>query len=279
MSVTGETSIHPLAVVEPGASLGTGVRIGPFCFVSGDAVLGDGVELMSHVSILGATTLGSGCKVFPQAVLGAAPQNNKHKGGRTTLTIGTNCIIREGVTMHLGSDSSRAETRVGNNGYFLAYSHIAHDCIVGNNVTMANLATLGGHVEVGDFANFGGLSAAHQNTRVGHHAFVGGMSPVYEDVIPYGLVKGPNGALRGLNLIGMKRSGLPRSEIQMLRGAFRAIFDRSRTMEENMTAAEASYAQSPVVLDVLGFMRAAGRRSFSTPWRGDVDHSTGDGDD
>lgn len=274
--VAGETIIHPLAVVEQGAQLGAGVRIGPFCHVSADAVLGDRVELVSHVSILGATSLGEGCKVFPQAVLGAAPQNNKHKGGRTTLVVGRNCLIREGVTMHLGSDTSKAETVVGDNGYFLAYTHIAHDCTVGNNVTMANLATLGGHVVVGDFVNFGGLSAAHQNTRIGHHAFIGGMTAVFEDVIPYGMLRGPNGALRGLNLIGMKRSGMPRSEIHAVRNAFKAIFDRSRTMDENMAAAEKRFADSPAVLDVLAFMRSSGRRSYATPWRGREDQSDDD---
>lgn len=274
-----ETFIHPLAVVEAGAQLGTGVRIGPFCTVSADAVLGDGVELMSHVAILGATTLGAGTKVFPQAVLGAAPQNNKHKGGRTTLVIGRNCIIREGVTMHLGSDTSRGTTTVGDDGNFLAYTHIAHDCVVGNRVTMANLATLGGHVEVGDFVNLGGLSAVHQNIRIGHHAFVGGLTGLYEDLIPYGLARGPHGALRGLNLIGMKRSGMERAEIDALRNAFKVIFDRSRNMNENMAEAERVFAGSASVLDVVSFLRGSGRRSFTTPWRGQGGRSGGDGDD
>ena len=141
-----ETTIHPTAVVEPGAQLGAGVVIGPFCHVSAEAVIGDRVELVSHVSIIGATTIGEDCKVYPMAVLGGAPQNTKHKGGRTTLVIGRNCTIREGATMHRGTDTSRGETTVGDNGNFLAYTHIAHDCVVGKNVTMANLATLGGHV-------------------------------------------------------------------------------------------------------------------------------------
>lgn len=265
--MTAETIIHPLSIVEPGAQLGAGVRIGPFCTVSADAVLGDGVELISHVTIMGATSLGAGSKVYPQAVLGAPPQNTKHKGGRTTLVIGRNCTIREGVTMHCGTDTSRGETTVGDNGHFLGYVHIAHDCVIGKNVTMANLATLGGHVEVGDFVNFGGLSAAHQFIRIGHHAFIGGMSGAFSDVIPYGLIRGANGSLRGLNLIGMKRSGLPRPEIHALRNAYNSIFDRSRTMAENMVAAERDFAASPVVMDVLSFMRSAGHRSFATPWR------------
>jgi len=277
--VADDTVIHPLAIVEPGAALGTGVKIGPFCHVGADATLGDNVELVSHVSIIGATTIGAGCKIFPQAVLGAPPQNNKHKGGRTTLVIGRNCMIREGVTMHVGTDTSRGETTVGDNGYFLAYTHVAHDCVVGNNVTMANLATLAGHVVVGDYVGFGGFSAAHQNVRIGHHAFIGGLSAAFEDVIPYGMIRGTTGALRGLNLIGMKRSGMPRSEIHAVRNAFKAIFDRSHTMDENMSETERVFADSPAVQDVLAFMRSAGHRSFATPWRGAKVQSDDNGED
>ncbi len=136
--MTSETAIHPSSVIEPGAGIGAGVRIGPFCHVGPDAVLGDGVELVSHVTVMGATTIGAGTKVYPMAILGGPPQNSRHKGGRTTLTIGANCTIREAVTMHLGTDTSRGETVIGDNGNFLAYVHIAHDCIVGRNATFAN---------------------------------------------------------------------------------------------------------------------------------------------
>ena len=137
-----QTVIHPSAVVEPGASIGIGARIGPFCYVGADAVVGDRVVMVSHVSVLNATRIGEGCIVYPMATLGAPPQNAKHQGGRTTLTIGANCTIREGVTMHVGTDMSRGATEVGENGNFLAYAHIAHDCVVGKNATFANGATL-----------------------------------------------------------------------------------------------------------------------------------------
>ena len=150
--------IHPSSVVEAGAQIGDGARIGPFCHVSADAVIGDRVELVSHVSVMGATTIGASTKVYPMAILGAPPQNTKHKGGRTTLVIGANCTIREGVTMHVGTDTSRGETTVGDNGNFLAYAHIAHDCVVGNNATFANGATLGGHCEIGNNVYIGGLT-------------------------------------------------------------------------------------------------------------------------
>ncbi|WP_432283352.1 acyl-ACP--UDP-N-acetylglucosamine O-acyltransferase [Aminobacter sp. BA135] len=260
-----ETFIHPAAVVEAGAQLGAGVRIGPFCHVSADAVIGDRVELMSHVAILGATTLGEGCKVFPQATLGAAPQNNKHKGGRTTLTVGKNCTIREGVTMHVGTDTSRGATTVGDNGLFLAYAHIAHDCIVGDNVTMANVATLGGHVEVGNNVTLGGLCAVHQMTRIGHHAFAGGGAIIDGDIIPYGMVMGNRARLRGLNVIGMRRSGLPRAEIFALRKAYKMIFDPTRSVAEGIPLVEREFAASPIVRDVLDFIQARGKRHFTVP--------------
>ncbi|WAX93730.1 acyl-ACP--UDP-N-acetylglucosamine O-acyltransferase [Aminobacter sp. NyZ550] len=260
-----ETFIHPAAVVEAGAQLGAGVRIGPFCHVSADAVIGDRVELMSHVAILGATTLGEGCKVFPQATLGAAPQNNKHKGGRTTLTVGKNCTMREGVTMHVGTDTSRGATTVGDNGLFLAYAHIAHDCIVGDNVTMANVATLGGHVEVGNNVTLGGLCAVHQMTRIGHHAFAGGGAIIDGDIIPYGMVMGNRARLRGLNVIGMRRSGLPRAEIFALRKAYKMIFDPTRSVAESIPLVKREFAGSPIVRDVLDFIQARGKRHFTVP--------------
>ena len=260
-----ETFIHPAAVVEAGAKLGSGVRIGPFCHVSADAVIGDRVELMSHVAVMGATTLGEGCKVFPQATLGAAPQNNKHKGGRTTLVVGKNCTIREGVTMHVGTDTSRGTTTVGDNGLFLAYAHIAHDCIVGDNVTMANVATLGGHVEVGNNVTLGGLCAVHQMTRIGHHAFAGGGAIIDGDVIPYGMVMGNRARLRGLNVIGMRRSGLLRAEIFALRKAYKMIFDPTRSVAESIPLVEHEFASSPIVRDVLDFIQARGKRHFTVP--------------
>jgi UDP-N-acetylglucosamine acyltransferase len=259
-----QTIIHPTALVEPGARLGAGVSIGPFCHVGGDAVLGDRVELVSHVSIQGATTLGEGCVVHPMAILGGPPQNAKHRGGRTTLVVGANCIIREAVTMHRGTDTSRGETIVGENGNFLAYAHIAHDCIVGRNVTMANVATLGGHCEIGDFVNIGGLSAVHQMTRIGHHAFVGGASIVVADLIPYGMAVGNRASLRGLNIVGMKRSGIPRDEIFALRRAYRMLFDRSHTLSENLDRVDAAFPEASV-RDVAGFLRGGGKRRFTIP--------------
>lgn len=271
------TSIHPSSVVEEGAKLGEGVRIGPFCHVSADSILGDRVELVSHVSVMGATSIGAGTKVYPMATLGAPPQNTKHKGGRTTLVIGANCTIREGVTMHVGTDTSRGETTVGDNGNFLAYAHIAHDCVVGKNATFANGATLGGHCEIGDNVYIGGLTAVHQFVRLGDNVFIGGCAAVVGDVIPYAIAAGNRAKLRGLNIIGLKRAGLPRSEIYLLRKAYRTIFDRSRTVGENVELAKAEFAGSPTAMKIIDFITSRGKRHFAVPsLKGDGDDDSGD---
>jgi len=179
--------------------------------------------------------------------------------------IGENCTIREGVTMHLGTDSSRGETTVGDNGNFLAYAHIAHDCVVGKNATFANGATLGGHCEIGDNVYIGGLSAVHQFVRVGDNAFLGGCSAFVGDVIPYAIAVGNRASLRGLNIIGLKRAGLPRSEIYLLRKAYRTIFDRSRTVGENIEFAKAEFASSPTAMKIVDFISSRGKRHYAVP--------------
>ena len=258
-------SIHPSAVIEDGASLGSDVTIGPFCHVGADVALGDGVRLHSHVVVTGATTLGPGCEVFPNAVLGCPPQNNKHQGGRTTLTIGERTVIREGVTMHTGTDTARGATTVGSHCNFLAYSHVSHDSVIGNHVTFANNVMLGGHCEIGDYVIIGGGSALHQFVRIGHHAFVGGLTGIEGDLIPFGMATGDRADLGGLNIIGMRRSGIERSEIHALRHAYKALFDRARPIRENAALVAAEFAESALVQDVVGFVLAGGKRAFVTP--------------
>lgn len=274
--MSAETFIHPAAIVEPGAQLGAGVRIGAFSIVGPEVVLGDDVELMNHVTVIGATTIGAGCKVFPQAVLGAPPQNTRHKGGRTTLTVGASTTIREGVTMHTGTDTSRGATVVGANGNFLAYSHIAHDCIVGDNCTFANMATLAGHVEVGNNVIIGGLAAVHQFVRIGDNAFIGGLAGVAGDVIPFGMVEGNRADLRGFNIVGLKRSGVPRAEIHRMRAAYRVLFDEAHPVSENVERVRADYADSPMVMKIIDFITSRGKRHFTVPVLGAVRDASGD---
>ncbi|WP_404933102.1 acyl-ACP--UDP-N-acetylglucosamine O-acyltransferase [Nitratireductor sp. L15S-10] len=263
-----DTVIHPSAVIEPGAELGQGVRIGPFCHVSSGARLHDDVELIGHVTIMGDTTLGESCQVYPQAVLGAPPQNFKHKGGKSTLEVGAHCVIREGVTFHAGTDTSRGKTTVGSHGLFMAYSHVAHDSDVGNHVTMANYAGLGGHAEIGDHVIISGYAAVHQFVRIGHHAFLGGFAAVVGDVIPYGMAVGDRACLRGLNLIGLKRSGMPREDIAALRKAYRMLFAEGNSLDENARAVRSAYPSSQLIGDIVAFVGGRDKRHFTLPARG-----------
>lgn len=277
--MASETFVHPSAVVEAGAKLGAGVHIGPLCYVGADAVLADGVHLANHVSVIGATTIGANTRVQAFAALGGLPQDSKYKGGRTTLTIGANCDIRESVTMHKGSDSGTGATIVGDNGFFLAYSHVAHDCIVGNNVTLTNGATLGGHCEVGDHVIIGGLTAVHQFVRIGHRAFLGGCSAVVGDVIPYGMAVGNRASLHGFNVVGLRRSGMSRSQLLAMRAAYRMLFSTDRTVAENAEEVRRAFPDLPPVTEILDFLTGRGKRHFVVPALADRDSAADDDDD
>ena len=196
------TRIHSSADVHGDAELGEGVEIGPFCSVGAGARIGDGTRLISHVSVDGAARIGAKCVLHPFVAIGQPPQDLKHDGGDVRLVIGDRNVLREQVTVHLGTEAGGGETRVGSDGYFMVGAHVAHDCRVGDHVVFANNATLGGGVTVGDFVIMGGLSAVHQKCRVGRYAFIGGGAPVTGDVIPYGMVDN-HGWLGGLNLVGL----------------------------------------------------------------------------
>lgn len=258
-------TIHPTAIVEEGAVLGEGVSIGPFCCIGADVVIAAGCKIMSHSVVMGHTHIGKNTTVFPHAVLGGPPQNNKHKGGKTFLYIGEGCVIREGVTMHCGSDSSLGKTVVGNYGNFLAYSHVAHDCVIGNYVTFANNVKIGGHVEIGDYVMVGGGAAIHQFVRVGHNACVGGMAALLHDLIPYGLATGVQAYFSGLNIIGMKRVGMSRSEILCLHKATKMLFDYHHPLKTRIEEVRVAYADSPLVLEMLSFFDHSNKRSYCLP--------------
>jgi len=216
--------IHPTALVEDGARLGVGVEIGPFCHVGRDVVLEDWVRLVSHVTVTGFTTIGARTVVHPHAALGGEGQIRGNDFREGKLTIGPDCVLREMVSMNVGSRKGGGLTQVGARGYFMANSHVGHDCHVGDDVTFANSVALGGHSEIGDRVIFGGLAAVQQFCRVGAGAMVGGLTGVNRDVIPYAMAFGDHAELAGLNLIGLKRRGLSKDAIHAMRGAFRSIF-------------------------------------------------------
>ncbi|MFO0997182.1 MAG: acyl-ACP--UDP-N-acetylglucosamine O-acyltransferase [Alphaproteobacteria bacterium] len=264
------TDIHPTALVERGARLGTGVKIGPLSVVGAEVELADGVELLSHVTVAGRTRIGPGTRIFPFASIGHPPQDLKYKGEPSELVIGANAIIREHVTMNPGTEGGGMLTSVGDNCLFMVGAHVAHDCRLGSSVILANNATLAGHVEIGDFAILGGLSAVHQFVRVGRHAMIGGMSGVEQDIIPYGSAMGNRAHLSGLNVIGLKRRGFSREDIHSLRTAYRLMFAQEGTLAERLDDVEALYRTNEAVMEVVTFIRSTSSRGLCQP-KGEAD--------
>ena len=262
--ISGVT-VHPQAVVEKGADLAPGVVIGPFCHVGPQVRLGEGVRLLSHVVVHGETYVGARTRIFPFASIGHEPQDLKFRGEKSVLRIGANCTIREGVTMNPGTETGGLNTIVGDNCTFLANSHVAHDCKVGDSVILSNNVMLAGHTSIGSFAILGGGAAVHQFVRVGAHAFIGGLAGVENDVIPYGMALGNRAALAGLNLIGLKRRGFAREAIHDLRRAYRLLFAAEGTLKERVEDVAAEFATHPQVHEILDFIRDGGERALCTP--------------
>lgn len=265
MTIDPSAKIHATAIVADGATIGADVSIGPYCVIGEKVTIGAGTEIKSHVCIDGITTLGAGNIVFPFASLGQRPQDLKYAGEPTTLEIGDRNTIREHVTMNPGTVGGGSVTRVGSGGLFMNYVHIGHDCIIGDNVILANVATLGGHVTVGDGAIIGGLAAIHQHCRIGHGAMIGGMSGVIADVIPFGTVQGERAHLAGLNLVGLRRRGMAKSDINGLRAAFTILFAEEGTMTDRREAVAMSHGDNPLVAEVLTFIDTASSRQLTTP--------------
>ncbi len=257
--------VHPTAIVEDGATLGDGVHVGAFCHVGADVKLGDGVELKNHVVIAGRTEIGARTRIFPFASIGHPPQDLKYKGEPSTLTIGADCLIREGVTMNPGTEGGGMVTIVGDRCAFLANSHVGHDCRVGNNVIFSNAAMLAGHVTVGDFAILGGGAAVIQFSRVGPHSILGGMSALENDLIPYGAAVGNRARLSGLNIIGLQRRGFSREDIHILRRAYRLLFANEGTLVERTDDVERELKDHAIVAEIVAFIRAGGKRAICTP--------------
>lgn len=260
------TNIHPTAVIENGAEIAASAKIGPFCFVSSRAKIGENVQLLSNVTVMGDTTIGDETVVFPGAVLGAGPQDHGNEfQEEAKLVIGKRNIIRENVTMQCGTPKEHFTTTVGDDGMFMVNSHVAHDCVVGNNVIMTNNAVIGGHVRIGDGAILGGNSAVHQFCRIGRKAMIGGLSGVDRDVIPFGIVTGERGKLRGLNVIGLKRSGFAPEVVKSITRAFMFIFKgKEGTFEERLAEAHEKFKDNEMVMEQIKFIDEAldGRRKI-----------------
>ncbi|CUH68608.1 Acyl-[acyl-carrier-protein]--UDP-N-acetylglucosamine O-acyltransferase [Thalassovita gelatinovora] len=256
--------IHPSAIIEPGAQIGDGCTIGPFCIVGAEVVLEDRVILKSHVVVTGQTRVGEETVIFPFACIGEIPQDLKFRGETSRLEIGKRNRIREHVTMNPGTEGGGGLTKVGDDGLFMAGCHIAHDAIIGDRVIVVNQSAIAGHCQLGDDVIVGGLSGVHQWVRIGQGAIIGAVTMVTADVIPYGLVQAPRGELDGLNLVGLKRRGVPRSEISALRAALKMLAEGEGAFQDRVRALGASN-DSEYVRQIVDFVTGASDRSFLTP--------------
>ena len=260
-------TIHPTAIIDAAAQLGSGVTIGAYSVVGPHVTLGDGVKLHSHVVIDGYTTVGAGCEVWPFAVLGATPQHTRYDGEPSELHIGANCVIREHVTMHPGTAIGAMQTIVGNNGLFFAGAHVAHDCVVGDHVIFANNAALGGHVEIGDHVMLGGFAAVQQWCRVGAHAMVGAHSLVDADVMPFTIAAGNRATLSGVNVIGLERRGFSPKIIAGLRDLFRNLIRGNGLFATRLAAVQERFAGTAEYDAVFEFIKTAGRNGVCQTYK------------
>ena len=253
------SDIDSTARVASPAEIGKDVVIGPYCTIGPNVSIDDGCRLMSHVNVTGHTRIGPRTKIAPFTSLGTPPQSVGYRGGPTKLVIGADCDIREHVTMNTGLEDFGGLTSVGDGCMFMVNSHVAHDCRVGNKVVFANNAVLGGHVEVGDNVLFGGGVAVRQFVRIGEGAMLVGLSGIRADVIPYGMAHGPLADLIGLNVIGMRRRGLSKSDIHQVRSAYQRLFFGEGEFRARLEAVATEYAGNPLVARIVAFIRAGKR--------------------
>ena len=257
--------IHKTAIIDRKAKISKNVKIGPYSIIGPNVEIGEGTIVQSHVNITGITKIGSNNNIYPFASIGNDPQDLKFKGEETKLEIGDNNKIREYVTINQGTEGGGGLTKVGNNCLFMVSAHIAHDCLVGDNVILANNVPLGGHAHVSDNAIIGGNSAVQQFTRVGRSAMIGGMCGVVRDVIPYGIVHGNRSILQGLNLIGLRRKNIPNKEIMILIEAYKQIF-RNENLTDNLNTLSSEFKSNDLVIEVIDFIEKDKKRPICTPF-------------
>jgi UDP-N-acetylglucosamine acyltransferase len=224
--------IHPQAIIEDGAVIGNNVRIGPWTYVAGNVVIGDDCEINSHVVINGPTTIGKGNRIFQFASIGEDCQDLKYAGEPTELVIGDNNTFRENCTVHRGTIQDNSLTKIGSNNLFMAYTHVAHDCMIGSNCILANGASIAGHVHVGDHVIIGGMAGVHQFCHIGDHSFVAANSLILKDVPPYVMASGQPAKPFGLNSEGLKRRGFDKDVILQIKRAYKSVYRQGLTVEE-----------------------------------------------
>lgn len=260
------TRIHPTAIVDPGAAIGDGTEIGPYCVIGAGVELGENCVLLSHVTISGPSKIGANNKFFPYGSIGQQTQDLKYQGEPTHLEIGNGNSFREFATVHRGTLPG-SYTRIGSGGNFLSYSHIAHDCIVGDNVIFSNNGTLGGHVEVGDYAIIGGLTAIHQFCRIGRFALTGGCSKIVQDVPPFMIADGNPAIVRGINQVGMERNGFGPDAIRRIREAYRLIYRSACNVKQASERIKTTLEPAPEIEHLLEFIASSPRGIIRRPVR------------
>ena len=257
--------IHKTAIIDSNAKISSNVKIGPFSIIGPHVEIHDDVIIQSHVNITGHTIIGKNNKIFPMTSIGSDPQDLKHKGEKTTLIIGANNTIREHVTINTGTIQGGGITKVGNNNLIMIGAHIAHDCIIGNNIVMANNSAAAGHAKIEDFVIIGAKCGIQQFTRIGKMAMIGGMTGVSRDVIPYGLSTGNRNFLDGINVIGLRRDKVQNKEIIALTEAYKEIF-KSKNLSENLSKLNGKFKDNILVKEVLEFINKDKKRPICTPY-------------
>jgi len=250
--------IHPTAMVDPGAEIGTGTVVGPYCIIGANVVLGANCWLQHHVTLSGPMRAGTGNKLYAYCSIGQQTQDLKYQGEPTYLEIGDENTFREFVTVNR-STSSDGKTRIGSRGNFLAYSHIGHDCQVGDSVVFSNNGTLAGHVEVGDHAVIGGLTAVHQFCRIGRFAITGGCSKIVQDVPPFLIADGNPAEIRGINLVGMERAGFPPESVKAIKEAFRLLYRSKLNTRQAIEAVRKEIEPREEISQLLEFIEKSER--------------------
>ena len=251
--------VHETAIIEGEVEIPEDVEIGAFTVISGNVKIGKGTKIGNRVTIKGNVTIGENCRIYDGAVIGEEPQHLRYGGEETAVKIGNNVIIREYVTIHRGTALDKGITIVKDKAMLMAYSHVAHDCVVGEGVIMANCATLGGHVEVGDYAFIGGLSAVHQWARVGAYAMVGGLSGVSLDIPPFTVASGQHAKLYGINVIGLKRRNFPPEVIRVLKKAYKILFMSPLTKEKAIEVVLKEFGNYKEVQELVNFIKTSKR--------------------
>lgn len=255
---TAKTIIHPTAIVHPKAELGSGVQIGPYSMIEANATLGDGTRVGARVTIEGHTMIGKENEIFTGAVVGSLTQDKKYKGGVTYLKIGDRNKIREYVTINPGTEDG-TETVIGNDNLIMAYAHIAHNCVIGNYVIIANAGTLAGHVIVEDRAVIGGLCGVHQFVRIGYLSIMGGSSKAVQDIPPYVMVDGHPARAYGLNTVGIERADIPKEERTNLKKAFKILFRSGLATKNSIVKIEREIKSSPAITRLITFLKKSER--------------------